>query len=95
MTFEPHEVSNLVLGLRILICLLLPLAMVLLIKYVTTPVAPPQKPPRTLLPNFFDIHKIKSPALRRCQNHLTNLPKGRIALVVGQSQCGLCKNRSY
>jgi hypothetical protein len=96
MTFEPHETSNLVLGLRILLCLLLPIGMILLIRYITTPVTPPScKTSPARIPDFFELHKLRNPALKYCHNHLTNLPKGRIALIVGQSQCQLCKNKRY
>lgn len=80
--------NNLLTGVTILLLLLIPIAMIYWIHSVITPSgSAPDKPKSPAIIRF------KPKTLKYCNNHLTNLPKNRIALVVGASRCDLCKGK--
>jgi len=89
MTFEPAEQSNLAVGLQILFVFIVPVILIYSIRAVVTPKPIAAKPPKP--PNMPVVYKFRPRYLKYCRKHLTNIPKGRIALVVESPICDLCK----
>ena len=92
MILEPPEPSNFALGMKILFMLIAPVIAIYWIRSLITPTpSKPETPPPP--PKMPVLHRFRPRPLRYCVNHLTNIPKGRIALIVEQSRCELCKLR--
>jgi len=86
MTPEPN---NLAFGLKIMFIIGAPC---FLVYWIRSTLTPPKVIPRTHTLIVYAIpQRLKPKSLRYCENHLTLVPKGRIALIVEPDRCDLCK----
>jgi hypothetical protein len=85
-----------VMGLKITLIFLIPIAIIYWMRATLTPVKP-KKEAQLLLPHLTPqkIYKFRPSTLRLCTFHLTSLPEGRIALVVDKKDCGVCQKEKY
>lgn len=89
MNLEPEAPNTFLLGMKILLLFLTPM---LIFYWIGSQVMPKPRQikiiPKAPGPQ---IYRFKPKPLKFCENHLTGLPKGRIALVVDQTRCDICK----